>query len=414
MMSSINTIHRLKLTTVSPISIGGDQADTLSPYADFIVTDDEQKIIYLKKEVIEQKVMEKGLLEEYVRSIQMGMDNNRSEFDLKSFIRDRLELGLDSVSVREVNNHGYAYQSKQEIKPIIKSKNRPFIPGSSIKGALRTAILFNWLVGAEKMDPQLNSYYYQIDQWRQLESEIKRLKKRSGNYDARKTIKDNNDRIRDIKRKLFDESKLFGHITKSESGPDARRMKLTDTSILDSGLGIFGGKRIRLLKGKDNSAIPIVREAIEADQNLDFQLSIEAPFSNPKLKYLENNQTEKILKAVNNFTLDSLDNELEELNLAKNADFKREIEDLKGFYHDLQDRAKNGEVFIRIGFGKTIFDNSLMLALLYGSTPEQSSKAFYTYQNLMLRVRSDNDIFPITRTVTDNNLPFGWAKLEAQ
>lgn len=396
MTSLINKTYQLSLTTLTPVSIGGDQADTLSPYADYVMSEDGNYIRYINQSIVEKAVLEKGLLDEYVLFIQTGMDNNRSAFNLKQYIQDRLKLSMEEATWKKVVNHGLALNTRQEINPIIKSKKRPFIPGSSIKGAIRTAILYDWLVGKERTEPELRFYFEQL---KRLEALIR------NRGDFRQ--------IRDIQRSLFNEEKLFGHLNKSRTGPDARRIKVSDTNFQDNSLGIYPAKRIRLKKGKDSSTIPIIREGIETIAPLKFSLSIEPPISNTRLQYLEKEDIISILNTLNRFTKDCIYNEIEELKLAHNPDFRREIHELLDFYSELADRAENGEIFLRLGFGKTLFDNSLILALFYGGEQEESTNAFYTYRKLMLRFKGHNDqLYPITRTVTFDNRPMGWVKIE--
>ena len=75
-----------------------------------------------------------------------------------------------------------------------------------------------------------------------------------------------------------------------------------------------------------------------------------------------------------------------------------------------------GETFVRIGLGKTIFDNSLLLALLNYAEEEHGDgkEVFLKYRELFFNVNPKKELFPVTRTVTTwNSIPMGWVKLEA-
>lgn len=75
---------KLRLTTETPVSIGGDQAKALSPYADYVFSEGNDSLIYLNHEVIQEYFKDgngnanRELIDRYVNGITTGMDNNRS------------------------------------------------------------------------------------------------------------------------------------------------------------------------------------------------------------------------------------------------------------------------------------------------------------------------------------------------
>ena len=78
------------------------------------------------------------------------------------------------------------------------------------------------------------------------------------------------------------------------------------------------------------------------------------------------------------------------------------------FYEKLQKRAEDGAVFLRLGFGKTANDNSLTLALANGL---QDQTAFNQFRAHFHKLKRENDLFPITRTVTPEGEPMGWVEV---
>ena len=80
------------------------------------------------------------------------------------------------------------------------------------------------------------------------------------------------------------------------------------------------------------------------------------------------------------------------------------------FYYDLKKRIEKGETFLRLGSGKTFYDNSLVLALLMH--PDDKIKA---ESGRHLRTVFPNDIkslHPVTRTIAADGMPFGWVRTE--
>ncbi len=377
----INRTFQLKLTTVTPVSIG-DGGKLLSPYADYILSDDETKVHYLRKELIEKVVLKKEKLDDYIRFIQLGMDNNRSDFNLKNFILNVLELSLDEVTSYKLPNWGLYAEDRKQIQTVVKSAGVPFIPGSSIKGALRTAMLYDWLANTSEGETERTKYFQEIERWR--------------------------NRQKADDRNLFVEEELFGKLN-DKRGQDSRRIKISDTNCIKDGLIVVAAKRIRLKpEGKQSKSgdIPTPREAVFSEQSMDFKLSVEPTLTNPVLDYWEKEDIENILNVLNAFTIAAIDNEIYELEHADDNKFKQEINSMLEFYYDLKQRTDNGEIFLRIGFGKTQYDNSLALTLIHDEEP------FLTFRKWLWKVSPKKEIHPVTRTVTPGGKPLGWVKLE--
>jgi CRISPR-associated protein Csm5 len=131
---------QLRLTTLSPLAIG--KGDKLSPYSDFVEHDNRLHLIDTNR--VEAALADRpDLLDAYVAGITAGIDNNRSHFELEKFLTNRLRLDLPAVSRRIYPlGHGAAGGVKQELYTILKTPNgQPYVPGSSLKGAIKTALL---------------------------------------------------------------------------------------------------------------------------------------------------------------------------------------------------------------------------------------------------------------------------------
>ncbi|MEO1261918.1 MAG: type III-A CRISPR-associated RAMP protein Csm5 [Bacteroidota bacterium] len=407
--------HQLRLTTETPVSIGGNQDHKLSPYVDYVFSHDGETVHYINQRALEAAVSATGLLDEYVRNISLGMENNRSDFDLRAFIIGRLQKELDDVTAFKTINRGIATDRKQEVAPIAKTAGRAYLPGSSLKGALRTAILYGWLIGSKEGEKVIAEYFSMLKDWEYLESEFHRLK-RDFSQHAKSEKRELNKKMKALERRLFNEEALFGTI-KDDVGQDSRRIRLTDTNVV--GLWeVFGVQRIRLRpEGRQNpkgrgSTIPTPREAIPEEFSLDCRLTIEPPLRHPALQYLASEDTGELLKKLSYFSQDAISFEITELEEARYREHQDAIDGLLNFYRRLKTRSEKGEVFLRLGAGKTIYDNSLALALYNGGDPEPSMDAFDRFRNVMWRVRYADRIYPVTRTLTAEGLPLGWVKVE--
>lgn len=405
----------LNLRLLTPLHIGDNKGKKLSPYCDYVFSDDGRYLHYLDLEKIEVAVVEKNALDDYVQLIQ-AMDNNRSQMDLKRFLTDRLGLDIDWITRSRIAQTGLDSKQKQPVMPVVKNAGRPYLPGSSLKGALRTAMLYDWLVFTKAGKDVIESYRNPINEaaekyqrhlhndllssnWRQKEERIRNLREEVNN--SVKTV--------------FEEEALWGQSQAEDKAPEAQYIRVRDSRPVDvKQLKIYALKRIRIVPGRGKNAIPQVVEAIQPGTELYTDISIRPEFQNTYFDYLKTGDFATIFGNLNNFSKDCIDNELCELedalNSKGNTSFKREIEKLLEFYENLKNRANSGAIFLRLGFGKTVNDNSLILALLYGM---EDDDAWHKFRQVVHNIRRKEDFFPVTRTITADGLPLGWVEVAA-
>lgn len=419
--------HKLKLTTVTPVAVGGSKGDLLSPYADFVFSDDGKQLHYLNFERLSE-AFDEEMLREYVRQIPLNMDNNRSDFDLKSFLQHRFGKDLSRFfqkSKASVQQEGLSPKLRQHIIPMVKNGGQPYLPGSSLKGMLRTAMLYDWLVSTKAGEPELKRNVFLIGRLDELNRELYDLRLKRGD---RNRIRDLERETRKLQGDIFDESKLFGPLQKRTAegkldknypGPDARLLRVTDTRPLShDAMAVYALRRIRLapapkLAGGRSAAIPQVVEAIAPGQSLDFEVGVLPQIQNEVLHYWQKSSTSEVLALLGGFGKACIENELYELRDALDTStvklpFEEDMEGLIEFYEGLLARAEQGEVFLRLGFGKTVNDNSLILALLYGL---DNQAAWQQFRRAFHRVNRSSAIFPVTRTLTPKGRPMGWVRL---
>jgi CRISPR-associated protein Csm5 len=407
--------HRLQITTLTPVSIGADEADKLSPYADFVFSDDGSRIIYIDRRKLEKAVLSAGLMDEYVASISNQMDNNRADFDLGMFIRKRLNMKVMDIARFTAANQGISPKVKQTVHPIIKDAGRPYLPGSTLKGAIRTAILYDWLVKTNAGEPVMKGYEKALPGLLRARDDFFRLKK---DYKQKRLFREFDEarrRLSDAEKVFFQEDKLFGRLS---DGPESRFIRVTDTGFADAqDIGMYATRRIRLQpnpRQQGKSEIPTPREALLCSQPLSFAISVVPAFAEGSLlAYWAEKSTPEILSLLNAFTLDALRNEIYELEQANNQDSQSDIDKLYDFYQDLLGRAEAGSTFMRLGFGKTVYDNSLTLAMYNGLGDDDEDAAFLDYRRGMLGVRDSAINYPVTRTLTADGRPLGWVEVRA-
>lgn len=407
-MKELNKEHLLKLTAESPITILADSGSDLSPYSDYIVSENGNFLYYVNQNLVEKKFAEKieknpSLIDEYTNGVRLGMnglDKNRSTFELKSFLQNKLGISLSDL--KKVKTIGNWVGNKINLKTISKEAGRLYIPGSSLKGAFRTAILFDWFVNSIEGKKEISK----------LQKSLSDLIRNIDNNGLRESINRE-------KRNVFDEEILFGKLNPSKgetkTAPLSQYLICRDSqSISDNKLEATFAKGIRrkpLKLGAKESVIPMPREAITKGAIIQTYYSIRLN-QIPKthhLLYLES-ETDKLLKVINQFSKAFIVYEIEKL-----CEYKPTTKDLKSlldFYEKLLLRIENGEHFLRIGSGKTFYDNSLILTFLTHEDENIRFKAIENFKKIFIP-NDKRPLHPINRTISAEGLPFGWLKIEA-
>ena len=142
-MAQATKQYHIKITSITPVCIGDGQK--LSPFSDYKLKVD--KLIYLNQETIQQILKTRpNLIEDFVKGIITGMDNTGSKFDIESFFYNRAKVDLASITLKTIDSTAVPKGNKNLYTIIKNAGVHPYIPGSSLKGAVKTALLYNWLM----------------------------------------------------------------------------------------------------------------------------------------------------------------------------------------------------------------------------------------------------------------------------
>jgi CRISPR-associated protein Csm5 len=375
--------YQVKITTLTPVCIGDGQR--LSPFSDYKLKRD--KLIYLNQEVI-KKALEKqpDLIDDYVEGIISGMDNTGSKFDIESFLYNYAKIDLASLTLKTIDSTAVPKGNKNLYTIIKNAGVYPYIPGSSLKGAVKTALLYNWLM--DKNNHWCKDYLKLLDKNSSLTQE---------------ELKDKKIEFEDI----FDNQleKFEFAVSDSDIFPE-NSIKAIDT------------KRLHLKEGK--FTIPQTWEAIK--ENCSATITINSIKEN-KDKLLN---WSEICKIVNSYTLNSNDREWEIFNScgAENNKFDVKLNDIKRifykFYKKSEDdinKADETACYLRLGSGKGYYFNSIGLAL-YNADKTNNKVLFYKFLKQMKfksskKYRLHATEFPLTRVLDlETYNPLGWVKLE--
>lgn len=406
-MSSKNYVNeKVKLTTLTPIFIGGDQANDLSPITDFVVEQD-------KLHIIDQRKFENllnndpELVNEYVNLVK------KRNFKLASFIENKLNSTVEELSKKIISIKNY--QGQGEIKSFVSSIGNTFIPGSTVKGAIRTAIFYNWLISSSDGKSKVNNI---LNIFNRINNAEEIIKKKSEKRIDRYWLKKNDPSERELK-KIYNELYLFKN---NNTGHDFRHLQISDSKFFkDENTEVVQLTREYLTHDKTKTAP--WQQVLKKQVATEFNLKIEKNFNDDFLKSLNYGTYKELFKMINKFTIDFLEFELERYDeFIKNSktDKNKLQETLNGtinFYRDLKEKVKFVNdmcAVIRIGGGKTYFDNSIGLAL-YKKDKDKFKQlrkllGFWKHRSNGSFVEEDS---PITRTFyydkySNQYFPIGW------
>ena len=356
----MNNLYKFKLTTLSPVHIGC--RESMSPYSDYICKGkkvhfiDQNKLIkfFKSREDIDE------VMDDYLDTVKAQASSNlQDRHNLKDFF-EKYGLEMENfISYSLDANAGIT----QAINRTINSSGRPYIPGSSLKGSIRTSILYHH-IKEENINPVGKSPY--------------------------------------IGQDVF--GSFVGDIFKYFLVSDTNTVMNTECEVLKTG---------RYNLKKSSLDVPIVVEAIKPNISFDFSINLKGQLES-RFRYLNKNNIEDLLLIINEFYLENIAREIKVLEENKTS----VIYPIINFYQELNKEIialkenKTGAI-LRIGVGKTFYENSVLLAL-----DQDTRNKIIIAGNSKKRLKRDKNFFPKTRTMTVDNGQYkqvlGWIKIELQ
>jgi len=350
--------YTLTLTTLSPLAIRS--GESLSPLVDYHV---ENGLLY---RIVSQKLfntlIEKGKIKDfeafiakYVGNRETNEQSIRKNNLLKEFvesigckIEDFYSLEVSPVNFDVPKDENRKAAKWIELNTFIKTKNKPYIPGAGIKGAIKTAILYYWLMTKAEGKQAINEFSNRL-----LDENNK------------------NNKLKEIRKfELEITQKIFGE-TKDGKRTPSSNIKIADSIVFDSNALFVGqlGKRYNIsIDTPENEFNPSFQECIktgtitEIDVCINkFELDWKAMDQSSYLySILRSGDISIILKALKLFSSDFLDNELDRIK--SNSDLTELYKKYKDI-NEIRKKLKAHEALLCLGFGKSYLINSVGLAI---------------------------------------------------
>lgn len=253
-------VYKMSLTTLSPIFIGSGEVLNKSSY----FSSDKEVNVIDEEKLIKALYSRRGLFEEFISDCSSG------NFSLTTFLDDRLphykkmdiaKYKLISHSNILTNNifKGRVVKKLNDINVFIKSsEGKPYIPGSSIKGAIRTALI------ASEIRKNKDRYINYFNSKKNLK-ELKDLEDKALSNISNEILNNTNFQFTDDDYKYFKDrpNLLFKHLIISDS----------DEVPLEK---LFVGKQHDFTtKGNKVNELPIFMEFIKPLTTFYFTISID-------------------------------------------------------------------------------------------------------------------------------------------
>ncbi len=353
--------YKIKATVVTPVSIG--DGSQYSPYKDYFI--DRGKVCYIDEQKMgELLAKDDELMTEYVEGVA-NMEGNRSKFNLRSFIQNRLSVESDLLIQNELDFYGNVL-SKLPINGFIKTPNgHPYIPGSSIKGAIKTALVYMDLEKTSTGKKWKDNFFRMLSQIDY---------NRRGYEDfLRRKLESQLNELEDMLKRKAEKKNNLGFID---------RLTLSDSCKIDK-------KQLEVIDLK-RTQIPVRQEVLKVNAN--FYFTISSP----------NEGWESFGEKLNTFSFNNL------------SDYE---DNRKKVFSQVDNAFDNNhaEVFLPLGFGKGVYLNSILMTLKDYAYDNQIEALFESYLKVLSpRTKNVNiSSFPNTSFKTyQDDLPLGWIKLE--
>lgn len=366
-MKDMNINFDLKVLT--PTIIAADESQRLDPYINTVEKDNGIGILDLDKL---DKILfsDKYLADEYLKILRNQSANSNDKFKIQKLL-DKKRIKLDTVISKTIP-YAYPIKNLTQITQCMKSRGKPYIPGSSIKGAIRTAVLY------DRTKENLDGKFIELKQ---------NMYRGRNAYVGQEEFRNN---PKSVQEDIF------------------KNMIVRDTNLSkDLNTKIYQIKNLNLYKSITSNelelTLPILIECISEEQNLETSIKIKKEMFDDKRVFINK---EDFYNKVNSYYEDVLNREIEVFTKLKDESKYKIIDEYNTLLSRIEEFRENKDGFIlRVGKLKGIFSNTLDV----GFNDEE-------LQKLNINKKRKKGEFPTSRWVITNMNSvvgtLGWIELK--
>lgn len=401
--------YSLTLTTLTPVCVKSHE-EPLSPLADYVCEGD--RVHFVNPSKFMAILSKEDLIEKYAQMVSAVDTQGEEKHDeFRKFLRD------NDVSISVISNESCPYSIQDNFTQIsrhIRSAGRIYIPGSTLKGTITTALFYNWMntnseLWKNKIESILENYSEQ--------------RNHLSNGGIEKS-KDSNDLIhlkKQTKKKLDKEYIiLFDHYLNQKESDNtfnfATFYGFEDSSFVNkNNLEIAGFFRYNI-DSKNNLSSQLF-EVIKKDVSLGSVLTIQKSdlFKSNEGTGLEYKAFEEtffkskelisFFKILNDFSLSYITFQIEFISNIKPVDKKATLDRYLNQLLDLKMDIKNlpaNSAIVALGFGKSFLQTTIALLLDDGMKKRLLS---------LNKNASEKKVAPKTFYMNEEGYPLGWIKI---
>jgi CRISPR type III-A-associated RAMP protein Csm5 len=141
--NSINDSREVTVEIVTPVHVGTTSEKLMRRGTDFFYMN--KNLYFVELSTLLKAAAKKGVRMDTVSNLLAENKVN----DLQKYLFETLKINIDEVSYSVIDN---SFNPGNEIRPLIRTGlGHPYIPGSSIKGTLRS-VLFNYLYDTQNTE----------------------------------------------------------------------------------------------------------------------------------------------------------------------------------------------------------------------------------------------------------------------
>jgi CRISPR type III-A-associated RAMP protein Csm5 len=366
--------YKLHCKTLSPVHIGN--GESMASIGDYYTSSNH--LFFIDKEKLDSfldPIDNKDFFDIYIKEIKKNVSLSKSDFSIVPFLEEN-GIKLDDISLENgtpILTSNYKSHKNSQLRMTVRQNGLQYLPGSSIKGAIKTVLFYNYLL----KNPDI------LNEWLDIIENCS--KRREYLSEWKETIE-----------------KEFNQFFKNEKS-DYNLLRIADTVAFDkSHESIWETARFHLYRSNDEM-VTWLSEGITIDTPFELSVTIIPEFYSQFLQFLNSRELDSLFSMINKFSRDQLQLEIKEIQGSHlSNDVKRIIlEKLNGL---LQYTENDKQTIIRVGAGKSFFYNTICALL--------DKVHFEKLRTLVGIGKKDETLFPLSRTFTTDYECFGWILLE--
>ena len=310
--------YKMKLEVLTPLHIGGADYKSKLDKKEYVFDKENGKLTLIDSEKFISFLIKKNLFDEYISYIQKNLNLKKHEQDknikLIDFLKNKdIYKNIEEFRKKAPIKIDAEIEEMNDIKLMLRNfQGKPYIPGTSIKGALVNFLLVNYIISHKDK--------FKIERNKILEI----AKKANNDNDIKKAKNDIKRMINEIEKsviygdnKELEKSKRFGiSVSDTYNYSNTRTYFYRDVD-----------EKRDTSKDEKEQAMPIYREYIMANSIFDFDITLDIDLiEKSKIKIKTINDLIEALENTTNFLVNKIlkdenSSQIENLILGANTGF---------------------------------------------------------------------------------------------